>query len=129
MYTQVMRPGNFGAVVCRPVRFAHVACYFGCGFVCVTVALDMLPDTEGEPVMYVCEEVTLCAVQVAAVSTAGRAYVWSCSAAEEDGRVTGSLTMRVSVEASSSETCVPLCTGQHAVHASMKKQHIARRCL
>ncbi|CAL8463784.1 g3318 [Coccomyxa elongata] len=42
--------------------------------------------------------------QVAAVSTAGRAYVWSCSAAEEDRRITGSLTMRVSVEASSSET-------------------------
>ena len=46
------------------------------------------------------------AVQVAAVSTAGRAYVWSCSIAEESGRVSSSLNLRVSVEASTSETCV-----------------------
>lgn len=48
------------------------------------------------------------AVQVAAVSTAGRAYVWSCSTAEESGRVSSSLHLRVSVEASTSETCVGL---------------------
>ncbi|KAK9919005.1 hypothetical protein WJX75_008642 [Coccomyxa subellipsoidea] len=42
--------------------------------------------------------------QVAAVSTAGRAYVWSCSIAEESGRVSSSLNLRVSVEASTSET-------------------------
>ncbi len=46
-------------------------------------------------------------VQVAAVSTAGRAYVWSCSTAEEGGRVSSSLSVRVSVEASTSETCAP----------------------
>ncbi len=65
----------------------------------------------------VCEQQAACAVQVAAVSTAGRAYVWSCSPAEEDGRITGSLTLRVSVEASTSETCAPLCTGQEAIRA------------
>ncbi|EIE18810.1 NUC189-domain-containing protein [Coccomyxa subellipsoidea C-169] len=42
--------------------------------------------------------------QVAAVSTAGRAYVWSCSTAEEGDRVSSSLSVRVSVEASTSET-------------------------
>lgn len=74
-------------------------------------------ETSEEDLSCMCaSKKTVCAVQVAAVSTAGRAYVWSCSAAEEDRRITGSLTMRVSVEASSSETCVPLCNGQEAVH-------------
>lgn len=47
----------------------------------------------------------LCACQVAAVSEAGRAYVWAC-AAEEDGRVSGTLTATVDVAgAAPSQTC------------------------
>ena len=45
------------------------------------------------------------AVQVAAVSVAGRAYVWACSVGE-DGRVSASLAARVDVAgASPSHTC------------------------
>lgn len=37
------------------------------------------------------------------MSAAGRAYVWGCSVAGDDGRIASTLSMRIDVEASTSE--------------------------
>lgn len=64
-------------------------------------------------------------VQVAAVSTAGKAYVWRCGPTSE-GRVEAALSACISTEPSPTETCAPclLLAHVHSSHFMLYPVHV-----